>query len=139
MYCSNCGNEIPEDVKFCPRCGVAVNGKASIPRKGFFSQDLSDKQKTWLIVCGIWLVVWLILKALIFPDRRIDQEERTIFNVVAIGVPILASLILLLIQRMKKSKEEAGVILEDIPFVNTQYLVIAPVYLFDTVSIRTAS
>ena len=118
MYCNNCGNKLSEDVKFCPHCGSPVNGKARVSGKGLLPQTLSDKQKTWLIVCGIWLVVWLILKALIFPDRKYDHEERTIFNVIAFGVPILASLILLLIQRTKKSKEEMDTVLEEIPFVD---------------------
>ena len=23
-YCKNCGNELPEEARFCPKCGTAV-------------------------------------------------------------------------------------------------------------------
>ena len=27
MFCSNCGKQIPDTVKFCPDCGEKMNGK----------------------------------------------------------------------------------------------------------------
>ena len=114
MYCSKCGKELPENAKFCPCCGESVE-KVSI-EESIFPQSLSNEQKIWLIACGIWLVVWLVLKALIYPDRS-DHEERTVFNVIALGVPILATLIVLLLQRLKKGPKESIVADENIPLM----------------------
>ena len=111
MYCSKCGKELPENAKFCPCCGESVN-RVSI-EKSILPQSLTNEQKIWLIACGIWLVVWLVLKALIYPDRR-AYEERTVFNVIALGVPILASLIMLLLRRLKKGPKESSVADENI-------------------------
>jgi len=30
-FCSNCGSELPENVKFCPKCGAPVKPEASKP------------------------------------------------------------------------------------------------------------
>ena len=115
MYCSKCGKELPENAKFCPCCGESVE-KVSI-EKSILPQSLSNEQKIWLIACGIWLVIWLVLKALIYPDRS-DHEERTIFNVIALGVPILATLIVLLLQRLKKNPKDNRVVDENIPLMD---------------------
>lgn len=41
MYCKSCGSEIPDDAKFCPECGMAVES-------GFddSSERLSGKKVT---------------------------------------------------------------------------------------------
>ena len=32
MYCSHCGNQIPDDVAFCPRCGKPVHQEYANPQ-----------------------------------------------------------------------------------------------------------
>ena len=41
-YCSSCGELIPEEVKFCPYCGKAVNKKFSEPIKQVAASELYD-------------------------------------------------------------------------------------------------
>ncbi|MFQ6136559.1 MAG: zinc ribbon domain-containing protein [Candidatus Hydrothermarchaeales archaeon] len=35
MFCRNCGNEVDEDWKFCPHCGIDLHEKRALSRTGF--------------------------------------------------------------------------------------------------------
>jgi len=58
-YCKNCGNELPENAQFCPRCGTAVAKSVepvvfSSPPQPYFAPGL--KLAFW----GERFVAWLI-------------------------------------------------------------------------------
>jgi len=58
-YCKNCGNELPENAQFCPRCGTAVAKSVepvvfSSPLQPYFAPGL--KLAFW----GERFVAWLI-------------------------------------------------------------------------------
>ena len=108
MFCYNCGKELQDNVKFCPHCGTAC--EKPISEKSLIPKNISNNQKIWVIVCGIWIVVCFVLKALFFPDRQYDHYDRTVLNVIALGIPALASLIILLIQRIRTRRSENHVI-----------------------------
>ena len=116
MFCYNCGKELPDGVKFCPHCGSALEKSTS--EKSLIPKNISNNQKIWLIICGIWLVVWFVLKALFFPDRQYDHYDRTVINVIALGIPVLASLIILLIQGVRTRRLENHVIGEKVLLVD---------------------
>lgn len=40
MFCSKCGNKLPDDAKFCPKCGNKVSGNSEIKEKII---DVSEK------------------------------------------------------------------------------------------------
>lgn len=33
MYCSQCGNKMPDGSRFCPECGVSVDGGSAAPSR----------------------------------------------------------------------------------------------------------
>ena len=39
MFCTQCGREISEEVKFCPYCGTSIPNRASTPNGASISQD----------------------------------------------------------------------------------------------------
>ena len=55
MFCRNCGNEISEQVKFCPKCGAAVSVEENraVPKK--------RKGKKILIAVIVVLVIFIML------------------------------------------------------------------------------
>ena len=73
MYCTNCGNEIPEGTKFCPNCGANQNiplntNRQNAPKKAIGDVTLSDlqwkppkkKKSPWKII-GLVLIVILFV------------------------------------------------------------------------------
>jgi len=60
MYCKYCGKEIPDNVKFCPVCGKAVNGIDSTQ-----TNKQKEAQQTRSVAKGILLVVVLIIALLV--------------------------------------------------------------------------
>lgn len=64
MFCSNCGNEIVTNVKFCPNCGKSTDGKSSfgiqLDTSGI-SESLSknvNEIKVKAISSDVWLMAW---------------------------------------------------------------------------------
>jgi len=46
QYCKQCGNEISNEQKFCPNCGVKINGDSNYQQETNNSQSTSPTQKT---------------------------------------------------------------------------------------------
>ncbi|HEU4569363.1 MAG TPA: protein kinase [Gemmatimonadales bacterium] len=42
MYCSRCGTQFQDDVKFCPSCGLEVGGAATTPVKAIASGEMTE-------------------------------------------------------------------------------------------------
>ena len=62
-YCTRCGNQIGEDVRFCPRCGAPV-GQAASPGGGIRSQHKAPTNaQTVVIVVAAVVIVALIVAA----------------------------------------------------------------------------
>ena len=49
MYCSNCGKEITEDIKFCYNCGNSVNEQQVSNKKGKNKNEQTSL--VWGIIC----------------------------------------------------------------------------------------
>lgn len=63
MFCSNCGNELKDDMKFCNKCGNKI-GKTINNRE---STDIEDREKSegWkkmIIISIVMFIITLILK-----------------------------------------------------------------------------
>ncbi len=54
MFCKNCGNELPVDARFCPKCGTVVAGENPIFEQ---NKDVEDTRKSKLAagLFGIFL------------------------------------------------------------------------------------
>ena len=74
MYCKNCGEQIPDDSKFCKYCGYSLKednsnkepirvqveaNVSSTQKKEKFR--LSSAVKGWLLVYAIWFVIHVLL------------------------------------------------------------------------------
>ena len=70
MYCRKCGNELPDDGKFCPKCGCEVEVNTNTKVK---STSNTKKTKRMLIVAICGLVVVLIIA---FTGLHIFNENR---------------------------------------------------------------
>lgn len=62
MYCKNCGKELPDNAKFCPRCGKLTSYKAS--------------KKKWYDRNWIWVLVAILVFAVI-GGRSNDGNSST--------------------------------------------------------------
>jgi uncharacterized RDD family membrane protein YckC len=54
-YCKNCGNELSQDAKFCPKCGTPVDYQPEAPRQ---AAPIASNLK--LALWGERFVAWLI-------------------------------------------------------------------------------
>jgi uncharacterized membrane protein YvbJ len=66
-YCSNCGNKLEEDAKFCSKCGMAVDSNIALQRR---EPSRKVKRKTlsipaiFAIVIASIVIVGLLLTVL---------------------------------------------------------------------------
>lgn len=65
MFCRNCGAELPDDAKFCIKCGQANSKEKCGEQKPEFSSRRKSKVK-WMIACVIILAVICVSGVLIW-------------------------------------------------------------------------
>jgi replicative DNA helicase len=72
-YCKTCGNTLPPDAKYCPRCGAAVNPEvpaakvqAAVSAGGLKQATWGERFVAWLIDIAILNSALLIISALIY-------------------------------------------------------------------------
>lgn len=56
IYCTECGTELDDSVKFCSSCGTSVNNNHSVSKVDS-TDDIMERIETKLLVLGIILVV----------------------------------------------------------------------------------
>ncbi len=86
MYCSNCGKEQPDNVKFCTECGKELNNEVDV----FAAQGATAKvepTKISALVCGIislFILGFILGIVAIVLSRKEDQKHRTAAMVLGI-------------------------------------------------------
>ena len=63
MYCTNCGKEIDEDVKFCPHCGTSVEKTTVVPSPaptGSPKQQEDKPAKVWTVFSKIGKILGIV-------------------------------------------------------------------------------
>lgn len=92
MYCGNCGNQIPDDAKFCPKCGTLTQEKASYvqPEEKYSKIENSKKHKA--------------------EGRNTDKTKTDIMPILIVGVGalivVLGVICFILFTNGKKDKED---------------------------------
>lgn len=71
-YCSNCGTEISDGAKFCPKCGTPTDGKAE-QTKSVENKKADDND--WKYGCAFWFFLILVLGY--FVNKCSDDESST--------------------------------------------------------------
>ena len=75
-FCTNCGNEMPDNAKFCSKCGASMNGDATTvpnygytpqptPVQGYGYQQYQKPESKALAICSIVFAVFFPLVGLI--------------------------------------------------------------------------
>lgn len=63
MFCEKCGNKIPEDAKFCPKCGTPCSDDNNVPennggtKAGKKTKKHGKKSKVVIALCTVAVVV----------------------------------------------------------------------------------
>lgn len=111
MFCKNCGQAMPDNTKFCPACGTAVEGAAPSPvvsnllarLKGIFVkpvETIGDAARSntheWSILAGINLFFYAIATALCgleilahaMESFKLAGRAYSFFGVFGIGIVV---------------------------------------------------
>ncbi len=114
MYCTNCGKEIPQGIKFCPHCGVQVSGVQVSPaaptaRSSYAYNPIPSAIVilTDILVIISFFIPWVTIGVAGYPGQsysplRILQEGGVAWWVHAIPLAVLvAGFLELLLQRFQ--------------------------------------
>lgn len=72
MYCKNCGNEIKEDSKFCPKCGEKINSDSY--KNVMSTVNKRNVKKSIILLIGI-VTVFVLAVIWIISSRKTDLER----------------------------------------------------------------
>lgn len=79
MFCSNCGNQLPEDTKFCNNCGAQLSANespAAAPKVAQNAPEKATKKKTNIVVIlAVVLCAFLLGKFVIAPSMMSDSGK----------------------------------------------------------------
>lgn len=84
MFCTKCGEQIPDDGKFCPKCGTPVvedeipvtppSGKGNEPSD--VGHPPKKKKKKWPWIVLIILILFIIaVVAIVVVKKQSDKKE----------------------------------------------------------------
>lgn len=68
MFCSNCGNEIPEDVEFCSSCGASTSEKKEITSEVTATLEVKDTSVFRKKIIEVFVVLIILL---VFSSLRV--------------------------------------------------------------------
>lgn len=77
MFCENCGKEIADEAKFCPKCGIATGEQGQI----FFEKNTEGNEKksafrkvSWVIAVAVVLVPYILFAVKETPQKLVLGE-----------------------------------------------------------------
>lgn len=79
MYCTNCGQEQPDNVKFCTNCGKELNNEVDVLQHKEEQQRKFEPTKSSALVCGIlslFILGFVLGIVAIVLSRQEDQKHR---------------------------------------------------------------
>ena len=79
-YCSSWGAQIPEDMKFCPNCGTAINPEVNTKPTNTAKPTVTNRSIATciilsLVTCGIYGIIWYI--NLVNDVNTVCQDEKS--------------------------------------------------------------
>lgn len=83
MFCRNCGSEIEEDAKFCPKCGNSVE-QLEIQNYDNKPQETSNKNNTTYAAVSFWLSIIGIPLFCLCGIGLFFEVLATIFGILAV-------------------------------------------------------
>ena len=92
MFCTHCGKNIPDGVRFCTYCGSSVESKAptmnamssaqAAPRPA--AQTSGSSKKTMILVCSICGAVIVLALGILFFVKMFHSEEVNLNDYVSV-------------------------------------------------------
>lgn len=81
MFCSNCGNQLPDGTKFCNNCGTQLSASespAAAPNAAQKAPEKATKKKpNIIVVLAVVLCAFLLGKFVIAPSMSSDSGKET--------------------------------------------------------------
>ena len=74
MYCNNCGEKLPDNVKFCSKCGVEIKNDSTSKGKRFFSSKDKKIKFVFILMLGIICILVGTLGVLL-KDKEVDNNN----------------------------------------------------------------
>ena len=87
MYCTNCGQEQPDNVKFCTNCGKDLTTNVDVFAPSTSEETKVVPTKISALVCGIislFIAGFILGIVAIVLSRKEDQKHRTAAMVLGI-------------------------------------------------------
>lgn len=81
MFCSNCGNQLPDNTKFCNNCGAQLSANesaAAAPNSAQKKPEKATKKKpNVIVIAAVVLCAFLLGKFVIAPSMSSDFNDET--------------------------------------------------------------
>lgn len=71
MFCKKCGNELPEEAKFCGKCGSKVMQSDNLNN----NESKKNKSKLWKIIIIIIIVIIVVIGVVWFAVTKLAKSE----------------------------------------------------------------
>ena len=94
-FCGNCGNELKDGAKFCPKCGTSTNGTGNVQEplanNSFVNEPEEEQIKMWQkIVCVLFWPAGAVLTIVTFiKKQRTLAKSALIYTVCGFVLAIL--------------------------------------------------
>jgi hypothetical protein len=92
MFCNHCGNEVNDDVKFCSKCGTAIQAEVATKKRKFFSVSAESifgirwiKTSRAKIITGL-VMLGVVLFTIADPNLNLKDMEALIVILLIGGV-----------------------------------------------------
>ncbi len=74
MYCNNCGEKLPDNVKFCSKCGVEIKNDSTSKGKSFFG--CKDKKTKFVFILMLGIICILVgALGVMLKDKEVGNNH----------------------------------------------------------------